>query len=114
MSIKFSATDIVAQFPITPADMPQIATATTRPDYTSITKFQDAINRQALGIRINNSDLGHLACLVINCTEYASVNNNIVFVAPASPGDDPVHTGNPTAAQISETNRIFQVNTNTF
>ncbi len=113
MSNKFSTTDIVAQFPIALADMPKIATATTRPSYTSITKFQEAINSQALAIPINNSDLGHLA-LVITRAEYASVNNNVAFVAPTSPGEVPVHTGNPTAAQIAETNRIFQVNTNTF
>jgi hypothetical protein len=113
MSTKFSSSDIVAQFPITPADMPKIATATTRPSYTSIVKFQDAINGQALAIPINDSDLGHLA-LVISPEDYASVNNDIAFIAPTSPGANPVHVNNATAAQITETNRIFQVNTNTY
>ncbi len=113
MSNKFSSSDIVAQFPIAPADMPKIATATTRPTYTSIIKFQEAINGQALAIPINDSDLGHLA-LVISAADYESVNNNVAFVAPTSPGPNPVHTGTATAAQIAETNRVFQVNANTF
>ena len=93
--------------------MPQIATATTTPTYTSILKFQEAINSQALAIPITGSDLGHLA-LVISDTDYNSVNNNVNFVAPVSPGLTPVHANGATAAQIAETNRIFSVDTTRF
>ena len=112
MSNKFSSSDIVAQFPIVPADMPKIATATTRPSYTSIIKFQKAINSQALAIPINDSTLGHLA-LVISAIEYISVNNNVAFVEPVSPGANPVHANRATNYQIAETNRVFQVNAQT-
>ncbi len=113
MSNKFSSSDIVAQFQIKPDDMPKIATATTRPSYTSIVKFKEAINSQALAIPMAGSTLGHLA-LVISDAEYTSVNNNVAFIEPTSPGLNPTHANTATAAQITETNRIFQVNTQTF
>ena len=113
MSIKFSSSDILAQFPIAPADMPKIATATTRPTYTSLAKFQDAINSQALAVPIPQETLGHLA-LVITPTEFESVNNAQAFVPPANPGPNPTHTAGSTQFEITETNRIHQVNTNTY
>ncbi len=110
---KFSSSDIVAQFPIAPADMPKIATATTRPTYTTIEKFQEAINSQALAIPIISSTLGHLA-LVIPAYDYTSVNQNNPFVTPTNPGLTPNHGNAATQAQITETNRAFQVETNTY
>ena len=113
MSVKFSSSDILAQFPIAPADMPKIATATTRPSYTSLAKFQDAINSQALAVPIPQHTLGHLA-LVISAADYMSVNNTQAFVAPANPGLNPTHAPGATQFEIAETNRIHQVNTNTY
>ena len=113
MSIKLSSSDILAQFPIAPADMPKIATAITRPSYTSLAKFQDAINSQALAVPIPQQTLGHLA-LVISATDYQSVNNTHAFVPPVNPGLNPIHTPGSTQFEIAETNRIHQVNTNTF
>ena len=113
MSNKFSSSDIVVQFPIKPDKMPQIATSTTTPTYTSILKFQEAINRQALAIPLTGSDLGHLA-LVIAAGDFTTANGGFAFVAQVSPGLTPVHANGATAAQIAKTNHIFSINTTHF
>ena len=90
MSTKFSPSDILAHFPIAPTDMPKIATATSHPTYTSLAKFQEALNSQALAVPIPQETLNHLA-LVVNEADYASVNNNANFFEPLNPGINPTH-----------------------
>ena len=119
-TVKFAPSDIETTFPTSPDDMPKIATATERPNRTSLLKFQDRINANAMAIPSSaNGTLGHLG-LVIGATKYHSVSNNVAFVVPNDPGSNPTHANGATAAQISETNRqhdrdvnIYQVFVNT-
>ena len=113
MSVKLSSSDILAQFPITPADMPKIATTTSRPSYTSITKFREAIAGQALAIPSSQTTLGHIA-LVISTADFATVNNNVAYVTPINPGPNLTVAAAATAAQTKEATRLHDIATNNY
>ena len=62
-----------------------MSTPTMAPNYTSIRKFQLALEENALSIQSHQSELGHLA-LVITDEAYLEANNDVAFVAPTDPG----------------------------
>ena len=132
--MKFSSTDIISQFPIAAADMPKIATSTNAPTFDSLTKFQQAINLQAIAIPSPHGDtnLG-LLHLVIPEKDYITksstqqpypVQNN-PGMTPAKPTtttvtedkstDPPTLTtttitkAKPTTADLAEALRIYEL-----
>jgi hypothetical protein len=105
----FTASDIIAQFPVTTDSMPVIATATSKPTYTTLTTFRNAINTNALSIPSirGGGDLGHLS-LVLEPADYLIVSG-VAFTLPAHPGAAATHAAGATASEISETNRQHQI-----
>jgi hypothetical protein len=106
-----SASDITAQFPIKPSAMPKIATDIEKPTFTSLTKFQEAINEQAIAIPAPTGDtaLGHLH-LVITPTDYAAASiTGTAYPIPTNPGETPTHEPGATGLQITENNRIHNI-----
>ena len=86
MNADLPSTDpIISQFRISPDLMPKMSTPTMAPNYTSIRKFQLALEENALSIQSHQSELGHLA-LVITDEAYLEANNDVAFVAPTDPG----------------------------
>ena len=80
---------IAVTFTTATADMPKISTITAKPSYTTIKKFQDKINENAMTIPSPQTDLGHLA-LVLKPDDFTSANEDTAFVTPVSPGDAPI------------------------
>lgn len=79
---------IAVTFTTATADMPKISTITSKPSYTSIKRFQDKINENAMTIPSSQTDLGHLA-LVLDPTDFDTANGGIAFIPPVSPGNAP-------------------------
>ena len=65
--------------------MPKISTERTPPNDTTLTKFQEALEENALAIQTYDTDLGHLA-LVIKDSEYLVANGGTFFNKPANHG----------------------------
>ena len=76
---------ILSQFRISPDQMPKMSTPTTAPNYTTIRKFQLALEENALSVQSHQCELGCLA-LVIKPEEYLLANNNQGFTEPTDPG----------------------------
>ena len=83
-----SVTNITALFRTQQADMPKISTHDEKPSYTSLKKFQAAIDENAMAIPSYTTDLGHLA-LVITPEDFREANADEQFVPPANPGLQP-------------------------
>ena len=79
---------IVSLFTIAPSDMPHISSPRSKPTYSSLRAFQDAINKNALCISSLQTELGHLA-LVLSPEEYKQATNDEDFVIPKNPGTSP-------------------------
>ena len=90
---------IAVTFTTATADMPKISTITSKPSYTTIKRFQDKINENAMTIPSSQTDLGHLA-LVLEPTDFNTANGGTTFVVPVSPGDAPT---DPTINIMSST-----------
>jgi len=80
---KMNPTDIETMFEINPNDMTKMSSVEGgRPTFTTIYKFQKALNSQALSIPSTNyPDLGFLG-EVIPVTQYTELNNGIAYVVP--------------------------------
>ena len=76
---------VTSQFETRSEDMPRISTSSTKPNYTSLKKFQDAIDDNALPIMLTTIELGHLA-LTRSPTEFTAANNKIDFTILLNPG----------------------------
>ena len=100
---KISIDNIVKLFPTATEDMPKLSTPGQRPTYTSLRRFQDQLNINAMAIPFPKTKLGHLG-LVLSETEYKKVNNNTKWTDPTDPGDDPddfgIITRNSTPAPL--------------
>ena len=79
---------VTSQFETRSEDMPRISTSSTKPNYTSLKNFQDAIDANAMSIMSSTTELGHLA-LTRSPTEFTLANNNTAFVIPLNPGTAP-------------------------
>ena len=99
------ASDILALLPVTPSDMPQIATSTEPPNRQSLKIFQESIQDQAMAITTSDPILGFLG-LVLKDTTYQTLSATATsYAPPADPGNAPNATG--TAAVIAENTRVF-------
>ena len=112
---KMTPSDITKMFMIPPDQMPKMSSPTTgKPNFSTMTKFQKALNRQALSIPSSTyPDLGWIG-LTIPDTDFARIHNNVNFADPANPGMAPTHATGATAAQISETVRQHELTQNEF
>jgi hypothetical protein len=81
-------TDITALFRTQLADMPKISTHDEKPSYTSLKKFQTAIDENAMAVPSYTTDLGHLA-LVISEEDFRAANDDEAFEPPTNPGTQP-------------------------
>ena len=101
-NIKF-VNPVLTKFPVNVA-----------PSYETLTTLQTEINANSLGIRSSAGGIfGHLV-LTMSPANYAVLTNNVAYVVPVNPGDNPVHAAGATGAQITETNRAFLVDTAIF
>ena len=78
----------MAQFVTKPEDMPRISTSADKPNYTSLKKFQEHLDDNALTITSNTTELGHLA-LTISSADFVKANDTKAFKVPTSPGTAP-------------------------
>ena len=79
---------VTSQFETRSEDMSRISTSSTKPNYTSLKNFQDAIDANALSIMSTSTELGHLA-LTRSPTEFTAANNRVAFTIPLNPGPAP-------------------------
>ena len=84
--------------------MPRISTPTDKPNFTSINKFCEALEANAMSVPSAFTDLGHLA-LVIEDHEFTAANAGIAFTPPKNPGLS------PTAPKATATTRVLRSNT---
>ena len=75
------------------------------PNYTSIRKFQVALEENALAIQSHQSELGHLA-LVITPEAYLEANDNNKFEEPTDPGLVPLDPTEFFSTQASADNDV--------
>ena len=68
--------------------MPRISTTSTKPNYTSLKNFQDAIDANALSIMSNTTKLGHMA-LTRTDTKFTAANATAAFSISTNPGNAP-------------------------
>jgi hypothetical protein len=88
MSQTHQESNIQALFRTQTANMPRISTSTEKPSYTSLKKFQEAIDENAMSVPSYTTDLGHLA-LVIPPEDFTSANGGADFIIPSNPGERP-------------------------
>ena len=91
---------ITAQFETSIEDMPRISTASTKPNYTSLKIFQEALDGNALTISSQSTELGILA-LSRRKEEFEKANSGASFVAPTNPGDSPIVPDRESTTRIS-------------
>jgi len=97
--------DIHAHFGIKPAEMPRIHQDGKEPTYTSIQKFCEALERNAMSVPSRQTKLGHLA-LVISSEDFKDTNGGNSYKEPKDPGLSPT---NP-AASVTYTRRSNRTN----
>ena len=85
--MKITIDHIKGLFPTATANMPKISTTGSRPNFTTLTKFQDALNKNAMVIASNETKLGHLGT-VLNSNKYKKVNGK-VWKDPVEPNSEP-------------------------
>ncbi len=107
--------DIEKMFTIPLDQMPKMSSpATGKPNYTTLDKFQKAINKQALSIpSATYPDLGWIGQVIPN-QDFANINNGNIFVAPANPGIAPTQPAGATGPQIAEIVRQHELAANEF
>ena len=91
---KVAIENILSLFPTATADMPKISTPGSRPSYTSLHRFQDKLNANAMAIPYHKTNLGHLG-LVLTTETYKNVNNNTAWTDPEEPSDNPTKPSTP-------------------
>ncbi|CAB9528753.1 hypothetical protein SEMRO_2312_G322870.1 [Seminavis robusta] len=106
--------------PTTPSDHFTKETLTSippdeKPTYATLKIIHQEMNANAMAIPSTNGGghYGHLA-LVIPAAAFTALPNAIAWVAPIHPGESPIHGVAPTAAQISENNRVYEANEKKF
>ena len=96
--------NIVALFKTKSENMPKISPNGERPSYTTLRKFQEAINDNAMAIPSPNDELGHLG-LVISKEEYKKHSSNSTdYEPPTKPDPKPTE---PTTTRSTSTN-VFE------
>ncbi|CAB9511209.1 hypothetical protein SEMRO_474_G150160.1 [Seminavis robusta] len=79
-----------------------------KPTYNSLKILHQELNANAMAVPSTGGggNYGHLA-LALTPAQFNALPNTIPWVLPAHPGVAPVHAGNATQAQITETNRLY-------
>jgi hypothetical protein len=103
-------TSITEQFP-----HPELTAIDGKPDFASLRIIHQQINANAMTISSTRGGggHGHLA-LTIRAAKYNAIPTTQPWADPVHPGAAPTHNGNPTAAQITETNRAFKADLEEF
>lgn len=93
-----------------PFPHPILAPITGEPNIVSIRALRREIfaNAAACHSTRGGGDNGHLGLVMTAASYLVRAGANNAYIAPVHPGAIPVHGDNPTAAQISETNRQFE------
>jgi hypothetical protein len=96
-----SSSDVTTNFPwpvLTP-----VGSATVKPNYNALYTLQRELNANASSVHSNNGGglNGHMALTVSNA-EYLIRSNNVAFVVPIAPPNNPPLPLAPTAAQIAD------------
>ena len=107
--------DITKAFQIPLDQMPKMSSPTTgKPTFSTMTKFQTAINEQAMSVPSSTyPDLGWIG-LVLPNPDFSRISNDTTYVDPTNPGMAPTHAPGATAAQIAETVRQHELTQNEF
>ena len=92
--------NIQQYFAVPAAHMPSIHEPGMEPTYTSLRKFCEVLERNAMSVPSSQTELGHLA-LVIPTTEFTAANSGIPFIDPRSPGATPDNPATVTSAASS-------------
>jgi len=104
------ASDILTLLPFKLEGMPTIATSTQEPTGLSLKAFQECIQDQAMAITSSSEPLlGFLGLVLKNASFITLSNNGASYQPPPDPGPSPTHAAGATAAQITETSRLFTV-----
>ena len=81
--------NIVALFQTKTEDMPKISPDGECPSYTTLRKFQDALNRNTMAITIPLDPLGHLG-IVVSPAEYETISpSDDEYTEPKKPSPNP-------------------------
>lgn len=88
---------IITSFTVKPENMPRISTDASKPTYSTLRAFQDAIQDNAMTIPSPQTELGHLA-LVISPADFFAVNARTAFIVPTDPGLAPTNPASATRA----------------
>ena len=90
MATAAGIANVQSYFRITPEDMPKLSTETTKPNYTTIKKFTEALEQNAMSVPSAQTELGHLA-LVISDADYTIANEGNAWIPPTNPGKAPTN-----------------------
>ena len=90
MSTQTQIENFIALFCIQPEQIPKISSETTPPNYTTLSEFQDALDKNAMSIPTYAIDLCHLT-LVISDAEFLLPNGCTAFTKPVNPEVEPAH-----------------------
>lgn len=84
MASTTDLTTIQAHFAVPADQMPKLHEDGKEPTFTTIQKFREQLERNAMAVPSSQTKLGHLA-LVVSPTEFAAANGGHSFVEPAHP-----------------------------
>ncbi|CAB9519302.1 hypothetical protein SEMRO_1007_G230400.1 [Seminavis robusta] len=106
---SFTATDYFSHAQLTPIPPEE------KPTFSNLKIIHQEINANAMAVtsRLAGGHYGHLALTVPTAT-FNALENATAWVEPVHPGPNPVHGATATAAQITETNRLFAQNMEQF
>ena len=96
MATATGIASIQSYFRVAPSDMPKLSTPMTKPNYTSIKKFIEALEQNAMSVPSIQTELGHLA-LVISQSDYTATNEGTPWTKPKNPGSSPTNPVSSTA-----------------
>ena len=72
---SITAESITSLFPIQPEHVPKICTPTEKPNFTSLQRFQRALDTNAMAIPSDSNELGHLA-LIVSTADFRDLNGS--------------------------------------
>ena len=79
---------ITAQLETSPKDMPHISTSSSKPNYTSLKLFQEAININAMTIILDTTELVNLA-FTRSAADFYNSNGDVSFITLTRSGNNP-------------------------
>ena len=82
---RFTLAQVESYFATKPQDMPKLSTETDKPNYQTITTFQQKLDANLLAVPSDTCNLGHLA-IAVKDAEFILLNGNTPFDIPLDPG----------------------------